>query len=170
MKIFMNSLCSFLETLGAGVWVGALATFGYAVAAPVFRNLPSVTQAGQITALVLHRINQMEAVSAGMMVLAAVVFLLQKEHRTPLRIAKSVIVGLMTAAFLYYGVGMMNRMEHLRTAEIKNFDQVEESTRAARDEFDRLHKRYTRLAGANIFLGLGFLLLSGCERKNSLVR
>ena len=164
-KYLLNSACSFLENLGAGIWVGALVTFGYAVAAPVFRNLPSVTQAGQITALVLHRINLMEAVAAGMMVFAAVVFLLQKEHRTSLRIAKSILVGLMTTAFLYYGVGMMNRMEHLRTVEIKNFDQFEESARAARDEFDRLHKRYTRLAGANIFLGLGFLLLSGLERK-----
>lgn len=165
MKILLNNICSFLETLGAGIWVGALVTFGYAVAAPVFRNLPSVTQAGQITALVLHRINLMEATAAGMMVFAAVVFLVQKEHRTPLRIAKSVIVGLMTAAFLYYGVGMMNRMEYLRTVEIKNFDQVDESARAARDEFDRLHKRYTRLAKANLFLGLGFLLLSAMERK-----
>ena len=165
MKILLNSLCGFLETLGAGIWVGALVTFGYAVAAPVFRNLPSVTQAGHITALVLHRINLMEAVAAGMMVFAAVVFLLQKEQRTPLRIAKSVIVGLMTAAFLYYGVGMMNRMEHLRTVEIKNFDQVDESARAARDEFDRLHKRYTHLAKVNLFLGLGFLLLSTMERK-----
>lgn len=165
MKILLNSLCSFLEILGAGIWVGALATFGYAVAAPVFRNLPSITQAGQITALVLHRINMMEAVAAGMMVFAAVVFLIQKEHRTPLRIAKSVITGLMTAAFLYYGVGLMNRMEHLRTVEIRNFDQFEESTRTARDEFDRLHKRYTLFAQANLFLGVGFLLLSGCERK-----
>lgn len=166
-KYLLNSLCFFLETLGAGLWIGALATFGYAVAAPVFRNLPSVTQAGHITALVLHRINLMEAVAAGMMVFAAVVFLLQKEHRTPLRITKSILVGLMTTAFLYYGVGMMNRMEHLRTVEIKNFDQFEESTRVARDEFDQLHKRYTRLAKANLFLGLGFLLLSGCERRNS---
>src|SRR5215204_6146454 len=148
MKILLNGLCGFLETVGAGIWVGALVTFGYAVAAPVFRNLPSVTQAGHITALVLHRINLMEAVAAGMMVFAAVVFLVQKEQRTPLRIAKSVIVGLMTVAFLYYGVGMMNRMEHLRTVEIKNFDQVDESVRAPRDEFDRLHKRYTHLAKA----------------------
>jgi len=72
-KYLLNSLCFFLETVGAGVWIGTLATFGYAVAAPVFRNLPSVTQAGQITALVLHRINLMESVAAGMMVFAAVV-------------------------------------------------------------------------------------------------
>jgi hypothetical protein len=71
----------------------------------------------------------------------------------------------MTAAFLYYGVGIMNRMEHLRAVEIKNFDQIDESARAARDEFDRLHKRYTRLAQANLFLGLGFLVLSAMERK-----
>src|SRR5262245_59610491 len=105
-RYLLNSACSFLELLGAGVWVGALATFGYAVAAPVFRNLQRVTQAGHITALVLHRINFMEAVAAGMMVIAAAVFLAQKDHRTPLRIAKSVIAGLMTVTFLYYGVGL----------------------------------------------------------------
>jgi hypothetical protein len=59
----------------------------------------------------------------------------------------------------------MERMEHLRTVEIRDFDQFTEATRAARDEFDRLHKLYTQLARANLFLGLGFLLLSAFEKK-----
>ena len=165
MKRFVNAFFFFLENLGAGVWVGALATFGFAVAAPVFRGLPSVTLAGTLTAEVLHRINLMEMICAGFMVLAALVFLAQREQRSRLRIAKTVVAGLMVAVFSYYGTTLMKRMEYLRTVEIQTFDTFDESKRAARDEFDRLHKLYTRLAGANVWLGLGFLLLSGFERR-----
>jgi hypothetical protein len=164
-KRIINAFFFFLENLGAGVWIGALATFGFAVAAPVFRGLPSVTLAGTLTAQVLHRINLMETICASFMVLAAVVFLAQRNQRTPLRIGKTVVMALMVALFAYYGTTLMNRMEHLRTVEIQNFDKFEESTRAARDEFDQLHKLYTRLASANVWLGLGFLLLSGFERR-----
>ena len=165
MNRFVNAFFFFLENLGAGVWVGALATFGFAVAAPVFRGLPSVTLAGTLTAQVLHRINLMEMICASFLVLAALVFLAQREQRSRLRIAKTVVVGLMVAVFSYYGTTLMKRMEYLRTVEIQTFDTFDESKRAARDEFDRLHKLYTRLAGANVWLGLGFLLLSGFERR-----
>jgi Domain of unknown function (DUF4149) len=165
MKRFVNVFFFFLENLGAGVWVGALATFGFAVAAPVFRGLPSVTLAGSLTAQVLHRINVLETITASLMAVAALVFLAQREQRTLVRILKTVVMALMVILFVYYGTTLMNRMEHLRTVEIQNFDKFEESTRAARDEFDRLHKLYTKLASANVWLGLGFLLLSGFERR-----
>jgi len=97
MKRFVNAFFFFLENLGAGVWVGALATFGFAVAAPVFRGLPSVTLAGTLTAQVLHRINLMEMICASFLVLAALVFLAQREQRSRLRIAKTVVAGLMVA-------------------------------------------------------------------------
>lgn len=166
-KRFTNAFFFFLENLGAGVWVGALATFGFAVAAPVFRGLPSVTLAGTLTAQVLHRINLMEMICAGFMALAALVFLAQREQRTPLRVAKAVVMALMVSIYFYYGTTLMKRMEHLRTVEIQSFDTFDESTRAARDEFDRLHKLYTRLASANVWLGLGFLLLSGFEQREA---
>lgn len=164
-KRVVNAVGFFLENLGVGVWVGALVTFGFAVAIPVFRGLPSVTLAGGITAQVLHRINLLESIAAGMMIVAALIFLAQADQRTSVRLAKTIVMGLMISGFLYYGTVLMDRMEHLRTVEIQNFDQFDESKRAARDEFDLLHKRYTRLAGANIVLGLGFLLLSGFEKK-----
>ncbi len=165
-KRIINAFFFFLENLGAGVWLGTLATFGFAVAAPVFRGLPSVTLAGSLTAQVLHRINLMEMICASFLALAALVFLAQREQRTTLRIVKTVVMGLMVATFAYYGTTLMNRLEHLRTVEIQNFDKFDESTREARDEFDRLHKRYTRLASLNVYLGLGFLLLSGFERRD----
>jgi len=164
-KHLVNAVGFFLENLGAGIWIGALITFGFAVAIPVFRGLPSITLAGEVTAQVLHRINLLESLAAGLMAIAALIFLAQRDQRTAVRLTKTLVMGLMVAAFLYYGTVLMNRMEHLRTVEIQNFDQFTESTRAVRDEFDVLHKRYTRLAGANIFLGLAFLLLSGFEKK-----
>lgn len=164
-KRIINAIFFFLENLGAGVWVGALATFGLAVAAPVFRNLPSLTQAGSITALILHRINLIETASATLMALAALVFLLQKDQRTPLRLLKTLVVVLMTMTFVYYGMMIMDRLEHLRTVEIRDFDQLSEATRTFREEFDRLHKLYTQLAKANLCMGVGFLLLSAFEKK-----
>src|SRR5262249_24833778 len=161
----VNVLFFFLENLGAGIWVGALATFGLAVAAPVFRGLPSLTQAGSITATILHRINLIETSAATMMAVASLVFLLPKEQRTPVRLAKSAVVVLMTMTFLYYGLMVMNRLEQLRMVEIRDFDQLTEATRTARDEFDRLHKLYTQLAKVNLFMGIGFLLLSAFEKK-----
>jgi hypothetical protein len=153
-KHLANVVFFFLENLGAGVWVGALATFGLAVAAPVLRGLPSLTQAGGVTAVILHRINLIETSAATLMAVSALV-----------RLAKTAIVVLMTMTFLYYGMMIMDRMEHLRTVEIRDFDQFNETTRAARDEFDRLHKLYTQLAKTNLLMGIGFLLLSAMERK-----
>jgi hypothetical protein len=164
-KRVANVFFFFLENLGAGVWLGALATFGIAVAAPVFRNLPSVTQAGAITSLILHRLNILETSAAIMMVLSAFVFLVQKEQRTPIRLAKTALVVLMTMTFLYYGMIVMNRLEHLRTVEIRDFDHFSEETRGFRDEFDRLHSLYTKLVQVNLVMGLGFLVLSACEKK-----
>ena len=164
-KRITNAIFFFLENLGAGVWVGALATFGLAVAAPVFRNLPSLTQAGSITALILHRINFIETAAATLMAVSALVFLLQKEQRTPVRLLKTTLVVLMTLTFLYYGMMIMDRMEHLRTVEIRDFDQLSDATRIFRDEFDRLHRLYTQLAKANLFMGIGFLFLSAFEKK-----
>lgn len=164
-KRLANALFFFLENLGAGMWVGALTTFGFAVAAPVFRNLPSLTQAGNITAIILHRINLMETVAATLMAVSALIFLLQRGQRTPIRLAKTAVVVLMTMTFLYYGLMLMNRLEHLRTEEIRDFDQFSATTQAAREEFDRLHTLYTQLAKANLFMGVGFLLLSAFEKK-----
>src|SRR5215470_7571716 len=164
-KRLVNVFFFFLENLGAGIWVGALLTFGAAVALPVFRGLPSLTQAGAITAQILHRINLIETSAATLMAVAALIFLFQRDQRTPLRLSKTALVVLMTMTLLYYGMILMNRMEHLRGVEIRDFDQFSETTRVFRDEFDRLHALYTQLAKANLFMGIGFLLLSAFERK-----
>lgn len=165
-KRLINAFFFFLENLSVGVWIGALVTFGFAVARPVFRSLPSVTTAGGITADILHRIQTLETAAASILAVSALVFLVQPEQRTPVRFAKTALVILMMAIFYYYGMVIMNRLEHLRLVEIRDFDRVDAATAAFRDEFDRLHRLYTRLAQTNVWMGLGFLFLSAWERKS----
>ena len=164
-KRLLNAFFFFLENLSAGVWVGALVTFGFAVARPVFRGIPSVTTAGGITAQVLQRINTLETGAAILMVAAALVFLVQADQRTPVRLGKTALVIMMVAVFYYYGTVIMDRLEHLRLVEIRDFDHLDAATAAFREEFDQLHRLYTRLAQANLWMGLGFLFLSAFEKK-----
>ncbi len=164
-KRAINVCFFFLENLSVGVWVGALVTFGFAVARPVFRSLPSVTVAGGITADILHRINTLETAAAVALAVSVLVFLVQPGQHTPLRFAKTALAVLMIASFYYYGTVVMERMEHLRLVEIRDFDRFDAATAAFRNEFDHLHRLYTWLAQANVWLGVGFLFLSAWERK-----
>ena len=155
----------FLETVGAGGWVGAIVAFGFAVAGTLFRTLPSITLAGSVNAQILHRLNLLETVAATLMALAALYFLLQPAERTPIRLGKTVLVLLMGSALFCYGTILTDRLEYLRTVEIRDFDHFDVAKQAFRDEFNRLHTLYTRLVGVNLLLGLGFLLLSAFERN-----
>lgn len=163
-KRIATILFLFLENVGAGVWVGALLTFGFAVAGTIFRGLPSITLAGSINAQILHKLNLIEAGAAIAIALATLFFLVQPAERTPIRLSKTVLLVLMITALIYYGAILADQMEYLRT-EIGNFDQFDVAKQAFRDEFNRLHKVYTRLVGANLVMGLGFLLLSALERR-----
>ena len=162
-KRIVTTLFRFLENLGAGVWVGALLTFGFAVAGTLFRGLPSITLAGEMNARILHKLNLIEAGAAIAMALAALFFLVQPSERTLVRFSKALVLVLMTSALVYYGAFLADRMEYLR-AEIGDFDQFDVAKQSFRDEFNRLHKVYTRLVGANLLMGLTFLLLSAFER------
>ena len=164
-KPIAKAIFLFLETVGAGVWVGAMVAFGFAVAGTLFRTLPSITLAGSVNAQILHRLNLLEAVAATLMALSALYFLLQPAERTPIRLGKTVLVLLMGVALFCYGTILTDRLEYLRTVEIRDFDHFDVAKQAFRDEFNRLHTLYTRLVGVNLVLGLGFLLLSAFERN-----
>ena len=47
------------------------------------------------------------------MAVAALVFLVQADQRTPIRLGKTVLVVLMVVTFVYYGTVLMERLEHL---------------------------------------------------------
>ena len=164
-KPIAKAIFLFLETVGAGGWVGAIVAFGFAVAGTLFRTLPSITLAGSVNAQILHRLNLLEAVAVTLMALSALYFLSQPAERTPIRLSKTVLLLLMGVALFCYGTILTDRLEYLRTVEIRDFDHFDVAKQAFRDEFNRLHTLYTRLVGVNLVLGLGFLLLSAFERN-----
>ncbi len=157
----------FVENLGAAVWVGALVSFGFAVAGTVFQQVPSINVAGNLNAAILEKLNRLECVAAACMGLGTLYFVLQAAERTRLRVWKTGIWFVMLGMLLVYATLITDRLEHLRTVEIQDFDHFDVAKQAFRDEFSRLHHWYTRLVKANLFLGLGFLFLSACERREA---
>lgn len=155
----------FVENLGAAVWVGALVSFGFAVAGSVFQEAPSINVAGDINAVILAKLNRLEGIAAACMGLGTLYFLLRAEERTRLRMYKAGLWLVMLAGLLIYATLIADRLEHLRTVEIQDFDNFDPTKQAFRDEFARLHGWYTRLVKANLLLGLIFLFLSACERR-----
>lgn len=165
-KRIPNIVFFFLENLGAAIWVGALVAFAFAVAGSVFRELPSINLAGNLNAVILGKLNRLEFIAAGLMAIGTVYFLLQPEERTTLRLWKTALVVLMGGALLVYATVIADRLEHLRVVEIQDFDNFDATKQAFRDEFGRLHQWYTRLVSVNLFMGVGFLFLSACERRS----
>ncbi len=155
----------FIENLGAAVWVGALVTFGFAVAGSVFQEAPSINVAGNINAVILAKLNRLEGIAAACMGLGTLYFLLSAAERTRLRMCKTGIWLLMLVGLLIYALLIADRLEHLRVVEIQDFENFDPTKQAFRDEFTRLHNWYTRLVQANLLLGLGFVFLSECERQ-----
>ncbi len=165
MKLFFDRLFVFLETLAAGVWIGALGGFGFAVAGPVFQELPTITLAGNVNAAVLAKLNRLEFLAAAGMAVSAVYFLLRSDKWTAVRLVKTVLVVAMVATLIYYALVVSARLEYLRVVEIQDFDKFDATKQSLRDEFTRLHHRYTQLVKANLGLGVLHLLLSAFERR-----
>ena len=165
MKKFFDRVFVFVETLAAGVWVGALAGFGFAVAGTVFQELPTINLAGNVNAAVLEKLNRLEFIAAACLAVSAIYFLLRSDWWTAVRFVKTVLVVTMVVTLVYYALVVGDRLEYLRTVEIQDFDNFDVTKQIFRDEFTQLHHRYTQLVKANLGLGVLYLLLSAFERR-----
>lgn len=165
MKLFFDRIFVFMETLAAGVWIGALAGFGFAVAGTVFQELPTINLAGNVNAAVLTKLNRLEFIAAAVLAVSAVYFLLRSDWWTAVRLVKTVLVVGMVASLIYYALVVGDRLEYLRVVEIQDFDNFDATKQGFRDEFTRLHHRYTQLVKANLGMGVVYLLLSAFERR-----
>ena len=165
MKQFFDRTFLFVETLGVGVWIGALAGFGFAVAGTVFQELPTINLAGAVNATVLKKLNRLELIAAACMAVSAIYFLLRSDWWTGIRFIKTLLVVVMVVTLIYYALVVGARLEYLRTVEIQDFDNFDVTKQIFRDEFTRLHHRYTQLVKANLGMGICFLLLSAFEKK-----
>ena len=167
MKQFFDRIFVFVETLAAGVWIGALAGFGFAVAGTVFQELPTINLAGNVNAAVLTKLNRLEFIAAACLVVSAIYFLLRSDWWTAVRLVKTLLVIVMVVTLIYYALVVGDRLEYLRTVEIQDFDNFDVTKQIFRDEFTRLHQRYTQLVTANLGMGGLYLLLSAFERRHA---
>jgi hypothetical protein len=164
-KRISNSIFSFLENLGAGVWIGAIAMFGVAVASVIFREAGSINLAGNLNGKILARLNLLETIASVLMSIAAVYFLLQSEERDTMRWVKTGLLLVMICLLVGYGKFLTERLEHLRLIEIVDFDNFDASKQIFRDEFNKLHKLYTQMTGVNLFMALGFMAISAFQKR-----
>ncbi|MCS6988416.1 MAG: hypothetical protein NZM06_02755 [Chloroherpetonaceae bacterium] len=164
-KSVAHSIFLFVEQLGVALWIGAIVMFAFAVAGTVFKEAGSINLAGRLNGAILARLNWLEAFASALMTTSAIYFLLQASERTTTRFVKVAILLAMIALLVVYGKFLTERMEFLRAEAIKDFDNFDPSKQAFRDEFNALHKTYSRLVSLNLFLGVAFLAISAFERK-----
>lgn len=160
-----RSIFLFIEQLGVALWIGAIVAFAFAVAGTVFKEAGSVNLAGHLNGKILARLNALEAIASALMSVSAVYFLLQADERATTRFVKVAILLAMIALLVVYGKFLTERLEFLRVEAIKDFDNFDPAKQAFRDEFNSLHKIYTRLMSANLLLGLAFVAISAFERR-----
>lgn len=151
-----------LENLGAGIWAGSIAMLAYAVAGTIFREIPSINVAGNLNGRILRKFNQIESVAAAMMAVSIVYFLAKGEINTALALRAALLVCMILFLVLYAKV-ITSKMEHLRTVDIQDFDNFDPSKQKFRDEFNRLHKVYTKLVSFNLLMGVLFMVLANLD-------
>ncbi len=166
-KSIAHSIFYFIEQLGIAVWIGAIVMFAFAVAGTIFKEAGSINLAGHLNGKVLAKLNMLEATASALLTISAIYFLLQSDERTTARLIKTAILLVMIALLVVYGKVVTDRLEFLRVVEIKDFDNFDVSKQAFRDEFNSLHKTYTRLVSVNLLLGLVFMGISAFERRGS---
>ena len=161
-------ILSIIKSLMLGVWLGSLLMLAIAVAAPIFQELSSKTLAGHINGVILSRMNMIEWISAVVAFVSSIILLLMNwngEHRT-LRIIETGMLFVMISILWVYSSQITSRMEELRKT-IGDFDHPQQTAEyaMAKDEFDSLHKKYTRLVGINMILITSAFVLSIVNTK-----
>ncbi|NTW49811.1 MAG: DUF4149 domain-containing protein [Chlorobiales bacterium] len=156
----LNPFFHLLENLGAGIWVGSISMLAYVVAGTIFREIPSINMAGSLNGKILRKFNQLEGVAAAMMTVSTAYFLVtQNEINTALAL-RAVLLVCMIGFLVFYARTLTSKMEHLRTVDIQDFDNFDSSKQKFRDEFNRLHKVYTKLVSFNLLMAVLFISLA----------
>jgi uncharacterized membrane protein len=161
----MTRLIGFLrgvENLLLGLWVGGLVFLAAFTAPVVFRAFESRAVAGSVVAVIIQKFSQMEYILALFLFFLAIALLLITEKNWVRTFISIALVFMFLLAALYTKV-WRPQMSALRV-QVSNFDvPAEKDTSPARQEFEKLHRRYTALVTVNLLLGISVLVLKGFE-------
>jgi hypothetical protein len=169
-----------LTWMGLVLWVGALLSFGFAVAPGVFDLLSEMdvqarmldgeagsygprTVAGYLAGAILHRIRGLELLGAVLLLAGTLLLWTRRRFRPRYLRLRTALAGLMIALLAVYGGWLAPQLEELRR-QVKYFDlPLTEDPRPERARFERLHRWYSRLSGVTLLLGLALMGLSGWD-------
>jgi hypothetical protein len=159
---------SIVKSLSLGIWLGALIMLGYAVAGPIFQQLPSKTLAGAVNGVILARMNRMEWVCAVIALASSIILLILNwnDGSRTLRLAETAAIFIAMILLWIYAGSITDRMTALRST-IGDFDHPQQTAQyiESKSEFDGLHRRYTAFVSANMILILGGFVLSVVNSK-----
>lgn len=159
----LDPIFHLMENLGAGVWIGSIAMLAYAVAGTIFREIPSINVAGSLNGKILQKFNKLEAIGAVMMAVSTGYFWATQAEINAALVVRTVLLVCMIVFLVMYAKPITEKMEHLRTVEIQDFDNFDSSKQKSRDEFNRLHKIYTKLVSFNLLMGVLFMALANLD-------
>lgn len=151
-----------LENLALALWMGGLTFLALFTAPVVFKAFESRAQAGSVVAIIIERFSRMEYFLALALFFIAIVLLLLTE-RNWVRTYASIALILMFLFATLYGRVWRPQMHYLRS-QIISFDlPAEQDSSPARQEFEKLHRRYTALVMVNMLLGFSVLVIKGFD-------
>lgn len=128
----------------------------------VFKAFESRAQAGSVVAVIIEKFSRLEYFLALILFFIAIVLLLTTE-RNWVRTFVSIALVLMFLSTTLYSRVWLPEMRYLRT-QIANFDiPPEKDSSPPRQEFEKLHRRYTALVMVNLLLGFSVLVLKGFD-------
>lgn len=159
----LNPIFHLLENLGAGLWIGSIAMLAFGVAGTIFREIPSINVAGSLNGKILRKFNKLETVGAVMMAVSTGYFWVTLPEINAALVVRTFLLVCMIAFLVVYAKLITDKMEHLRTVEIKDFDNFDSVKQPFRDEFNRLHKIYTKLVSFNLLMGVVFMALANLD-------
>ncbi len=145
-----------------GLWVGGLVFLAAFAAPAIFKAFGSPAAAGPVVAAIIQKFSRMEYFLALFLFFIALVLLLLTEKSGTRTYVSLALVFMFLLATLYIRV-WQPRMSELRI-QIANFDvPAEQDSSPARQEFEKLHRRYTSLVMVDLLLGVSVLVLKGFE-------
>lgn len=151
-----------VENLFLGLWVGGLVFLAAFTAPVVFKAFESRAIAGSVVAVIIQKFSRMEYMLALVLFFIAIVLLLITEKNRVRTYVSIAMILMFLFATLYIRV-WRPQMSALRV-QVSNFDiPAEQDASPARQEFEKLHRRYTALVSVNLLLGISVLLLKGFE-------
>lgn len=147
-----------VETLAFGLLEGSMVTLGLLVAPILFKKIESRDLAGRIFGGILERWFWVGLICTFILLTSAAFTFARVRPISRLLLARLVLAVVMSGLVVAFGF-VLSRISTIQASLTKPIDEYPVDTNP-RLEFDQLHQLSTNLLSTDLFIGLGWLVLS----------